>query len=172
MAEKPHMNLVTIGHVDHGKSTLIGRLLFDTGNVSEQEMRKLEEKAKELKKDTFKFAFLMDSVKEERERGVTIDLAHKRFDTDKYYFTLIDAPGHRDFIKNMITGASQADAAILVVAANDGLMTQTKEHVFLSRTLGVNQMVVAVNKMDTIAYDEAKFNKIKEDAVKLLQSVG
>ncbi len=172
MAEKPHMNLVTIGHVDHGKSTLIGRLLFDTGNVSEQEMRKLEEKAKELKKDTFKFAFLMDSVKEERERGVTIDLAHKRFDTDKYYFTLIDAPGHRDFIKNMITGASQADAAILVVAANDGIMTQTKEHVFLSRTLGVNQMVVAVNKMDTIAYDEAKFNKIKEDAVKLLQSVG
>ncbi|MCK5372826.1 MAG: translation elongation factor EF-1 subunit alpha [Candidatus Aenigmarchaeota archaeon] len=172
MAEKPHMNLVTIGHVDHGKSTLIGRLLFDTGNVPEQEMRKLEEKAKELKKDTFKFAFLMDSVKEERERGVTIDLAHKRFDTDKYYFTLIDAPGHRDFIKNMITGASQADAAILVVAANDGIMTQTKEHVFLSRTLGVNQMVVAVNKMDTIAYDEAKFNKIKEDAVKLLQSVG
>ncbi|MEA2004609.1 MAG: translation elongation factor EF-1 subunit alpha [archaeon] len=172
MAEKPHMNLVTIGHVDHGKSTLIGRLLFDTGNVPEQEMRKLEEKAKELKKDTFKFAFLMDSVKEERERGVTIDLAHKRFDTDKYYFTLIDAPGHRDFIKNMITGASQADAAILVVAANDGIMTQTKEHVFLSRTLGVNQMVVAVNKMDTIAYDEGKFNKIKEDAVKLLQSVG
>ncbi|MEA3229598.1 MAG: translation elongation factor EF-1 subunit alpha [archaeon] len=172
MAEKPHMNLVTIGHVDHGKSTLIGRLLFDTGNVSEQEMRKLEEKAKELKKDTFKFAFLMDSVKEERERGVTIDLAHKRFDTDKYYFTLIDAPGHRDFIKNMITGASQADAGMLVIAANDGIMTQTKEHVFLCRTLGVNQMTVVINKMDTINYDEAKFNKIKEDAVALLKSVG
>ncbi len=172
MAEKPHMNLVTIGHVDHGKSTLIGRLLFDTGNVPEQEMRKLEEKAKELKKDTFKFAFLMDSVKEERERGVTIDLAHKKFDTDKYYYTLIDAPGHRDFIKNMITGASQADAGILVVAANDGIMTQTKEHVFLCRTLGVNQLVVAVNKMDTIDYDEGKFNKIKEDVHKLLQSVG
>ncbi|NOQ56155.1 MAG: translation elongation factor EF-1 subunit alpha [Nanohaloarchaea archaeon] len=172
MADKPHMNLVTIGHVDHGKSTLIGRLLFDTGNVSEQEMRKLEEKAKELKKDTFKFAFLMDTVKEERERGVTIDLAHKRFDTDKYYFTLIDAPGHRDFIKNMITGASQADAGILVVAANDGIMTQTKEHVFLCRTLGVNQLTVAVNKMDTIGYDEVKFNKIVEDATKLLQSVG
>ena len=172
MADKPHMNLVTIGHVDHGKSTLIGRLLFDTGNVSEQEMRKLEEKAKELKKDTFKFAFLMDTVKEERERGVTIDLAHKRFDTDKYYFTLIDAPGHRDFIKNMITGASQADAGILVVAANDGIMTQTKEHVFLCRTLGVNQLTVAVNKMDTIGYDEAKFKKIVDDATKLLQSVG
>ncbi len=172
MADKPHMNLVTIGHVDHGKSTLIGRLLFDTGNVSEQEMRKLEEKAKELKKDTFKFAFLMDTVKEERERGVTIDLAHKRFDTAKYYFTLIDAPGHRDFIKNMITGASQADAGILVVAANDGIMTQTKEHVFLCRTLGVNQLTVAVNKMDTIGYDEAKFNKIVDDAKKLLQSVG
>ncbi|MBW6462534.1 MAG: translation elongation factor EF-1 subunit alpha [DPANN group archaeon] len=172
MADKPHMNLVTIGHVDHGKSTLIGRLLFDTGNVSEQEMRKLEEKAKELKKESFKFAFLMDSVKEERERGVTIDLAHKRFDTAKYYFTLIDAPGHRDFIKNMITGASQADAGILVVAANDGIMTQTKEHVFLCRTLGVNQLTVAVNKMDTISYDQTKFNKIVEDATKLLQSVG
>ncbi|MCK5322332.1 MAG: translation elongation factor EF-1 subunit alpha [Candidatus Aenigmarchaeota archaeon] len=172
MAEKPHINVVTIGHVDHGKSTFIGRLLFDTGNVPEQEMRKLEEKAKELKKDTFKFAFLMDSVKEERERGVTIDIAHKRFDTDKYYFTVIDAPGHKDFVKNMITGASQADAAILVVAANDGIMEQTKEHVYLTKTLGISQVIVAVNKMDTIDYDEAKFNKIRDDAHKLLESVG
>ena len=172
MAEKPHMNIVTIGHVDHGKSTFIGRLLFDTGNVPEQEMRKLEEKAKELKKDTFKFAFLMDSVKEERERGVTIDIAHKRFDTDHFYFTVIDAPGHKDFVKNMITGASQADAAILIVAANDGIMEQTKEHVYLIKTLGIQQVIVAVNKMDTINYDEAKFNKIKEDAQKLLASVG
>jgi len=172
MAEKPHINIVTIGHVDHGKSTFIGRLLFDTGNVPEQEMRKLEEKAKELKKDTFKFAFLMDSVKEERERGVTIDIAHKRFDTDKYYFTVIDAPGHKDFVKNMITGASQAEATILVVAANDGVMEQTKEHVYLTKTLGIDQVIVAVNKMDTISYDEAKFKKIKEDIHKLLASVG
>jgi elongation factor 1-alpha len=172
MAEKPHMNVVTVGHVDHGKSTFIGRLMFDTGNVPEQEMRKLEEKAKELKRDSFKFAFLMDSVKEERERGVTIDIAHKRFDTDKYYFTVIDAPGHKDFVKNMITGASQADAVILVVAANDGIMEQTKEHVYLIRTIGIQQVIVAVNKMDTISYDQEKFNKIKEDAHKLLGTVG
>lgn len=172
MAEKPHMNLVTIGHVDHGKSTLVGRLLFDTGNVPEQEMRKIEAKAKELKKETFKFAFLMDTAKEERERGVTIDLAHKRFDTKKYYYTIIDAPGHRDFVKNMITGASQADAAILVVAVNDGIMPQTKEHIFLARTVGVGQLMVAVNKMDAINYDEAKFNKLKADLETLLKTVG
>jgi len=149
MADKKiHVNLVFIGHVDHGKSTTIGRLLFDSGNVSEQAMRKLKEKATELGKSGFEFAFVMDTLKEEQERGVTIDLAHKRFDTDKYYFTIIDAPGHKDFIKNMITGAAQADAGVLVVAANDGVMAQTKEHVFLCRTLGVDQLIVAINKMD------------------------
>ena len=173
-AEKPHMNLVFIGHVDHGKSTTVGRLLFDSGNVDEQTMRKLKEKAKELGKGGFEFAFVMDNLKEERERGVTIDLAHKKFDTPKYYFTIIDAPGHRDFIKNMITGASQADAAVLVVAANDGVNAQTKEHVFLSRTLGVQQMIIAVNKMDIsgVEYSEEKFKKVKEDVSNLLKTVG
>lgn len=170
--EKTHINLVFIGHVDHGKSTTVGRLLFDSGNIDEQTMRKLEAKAAELGKKGFEFAFVMDNLKEERERGVTIDLAHKRFDTPKYYFTIIDAPGHRDFIKNMITGASQADAGVVVVAANDGVMAQTKEHIFLSKTLGVAQLIIAVNKMDMVKYDEKRFNEVKEEVSKLLKSVG
>ncbi|MBU0666533.1 MAG: translation elongation factor EF-1 subunit alpha [Nanoarchaeota archaeon] len=169
---KPHINLVFIGHVDHGKSTTIGRLLFDSGNIDEQALRKLKEKAEELGKGGFEFAFVMDNLKEERERGVTIDLAHKKFETDKYYFTIIDAPGHKDFIKNMITGTSQADAAVLVVAANDGIMAQTKEHLFLSRTLGVQQLIIAVNKMDMKNYDQAVFNKIKDDMSTLMKTVG
>jgi elongation factor 1-alpha len=171
--DKTHINLVFIGHVDAGKSTSVGRLLFDSGAIDEQTMRKLKDKAEELGKGGFEFAFVMDNLKEERERGVTIDLAHKKFETPKYYFTIIDAPGHKDFIKNMITGASQADAGVLVVAATDAeLQPQTKEHVFLAKTLGVNQMIVAVNKMDAAKYDEAKFNKIKELVTGLLKSVG
>ncbi len=172
MAEKPHMNLMTIGHVDHGKSTLVGRLLFDTGNLSDEIMRKLKEEAKEKKKETFEFAFAMDKLKEERERGVTIDIQHQRFDTPRYYYTIIDAPGHRDFVKNMITGASQADAAILVCSVKDGIQEQTKEHVFLIKVLGVGQLLVALNKMDEVNYDESKFKTVKEDVEKLLKSVG
>jgi len=173
-SEKPHINIVFIGHVDHGKSTTVGRLLFDSGNIDEQTMRKLKEKAEELGKGGFEFAFVMDNLKEERERGVTIDLAHKKFESSKYYFTIIDAPGHKDFIKNMITGASQADVGVLVVAANDGVNAQTKEHTFLSRTLGVNQLIIAVNKMDIsgVDFSEDKFNKVKEEVSTLLKSVG
>jgi len=172
--EKPHLNLVFIGHVDHGKSTTVGRLLFDAGAVPEQEMRKLKDKAQELGKGGFEFAFVMDNLKEEQERGVTIDLAHKKFVSDKYDFTIIDAPGHKDFIKNMITGASQADAAVVVVAANDGVNAQTKEHIFLSRTLGVTQLIIAINKMDISGVDhsEDKFNKVKEEVSALLKTVG
>jgi elongation factor 1-alpha len=172
MATKPHLNLVTIGHVDHGKSTLVGRLLYDTGNLKEEELRKIKEIAKELKKETFEFAFVMDRLKEERERGVTIDIMHQRFDTPKYYFTIIDAPGHRDFVKNMITGASQADAAILVCSAKEGVQEQTREHVFLAKVLGVAQMVVAINKMDAVNYDKAKYEATKQDLEKLLKNVG
>lgn len=172
MAEKPHINVMTAGHVDHGKSTLIGRLLYDSGNVDEQEMRKLKEKAKEYKKETFEFAFVMDQLKEERERGVTIELMYKGFNTNKYYFTLIDVPGHRDFVKNMITGASQADAAILIVSAKDGIQDQTKEHMYLAKVLGINQLVVALNKMDAVKYEEATFNSMKEQVSKLLTQLG
>jgi elongation factor 1-alpha len=169
---KPHINLVFIGHVDHGKSTTVGRMLYDSGNIDEQAMKKLKEKAQELGKAGFEFAFVMDNLKEERERGVTIDLAHKRFETDKYYFTIIDAPGHKDFIKNMITGTSQADAAVIVVAANDGVMAQTKEHIFLARTLGVQQVIIFINKMDMVKYDEKRFNEVKDQVTALLKTVG
>ncbi len=173
MAELPHMNLVFIGHVDHGKSTLVGRMLLDTGHIQQHVIDKLKIEAEEKGKGGFEFAYVMDNLKEERERGVTIDVAHKKFTTDKYYFTIIDAPGHRDFVKNMITGTIQADAAVLVVAAADGVMAQTKEHVFLARTLGVQQLVIAVNKMDATKpeFDQKRFEEVKEEVTKLLKSV-
>jgi len=167
---KPHLNLITIGHVDHGKSTTLGRLFFDKGLVREEDVKKFE--AMGDKGKTFKFAWVMDALKEERERGLTIDLAHKKFETDKYYFTIIDAPGHRDFVKNMITGASQADAAVLVVAADDGIMPQTREHAALAFTLGVGQLVVVINKMDLVNYKEEVYNKLKSEIIDLLKTVG
>jgi len=159
--QKEHMNLAFIGHVDHGKSTLVGHLLLQSGAIAEQQLSKGEDK----------FRFVMDKLQEERERGVTIDLAHARFDTPKYEFTIVDCPGHRDFVKNMITGASQADAAVLVVAIDDGVMPQTKEHAFLARTLGINQLIVAINKMDLVKYDEAKYNELKEEVGNLIKTV-
>ncbi|MFH1786344.1 MAG: translation elongation factor EF-1 subunit alpha [archaeon] len=169
---KPHMNLVFIGHVDHGKSTTVGRILFEKGVISEQVIKKYEDEAAKSGKATFKFAWVMDAMKEERERGLTIDIAHRRFDTDKYYFTVIDAPGHRDFVKNMITGTSQADAAVLVIAANDGVMEQTKEHAWLARTLGIQQLIVAMNKMDTVNFDEKVYNDRKKEIESLLKPIG
>ncbi|MFQ6127492.1 MAG: translation elongation factor EF-1 subunit alpha [Thermoplasmata archaeon] len=174
MPEKPHLNLVFIGHVDHGKSTLVGRLLLETESIEAHVIERYRKEAEEKGKATFEFAWVMDKLKEERERGLTIDVAHKRFDTDKFYFTIIDAPGHRDFVKNMITGTSQADGAVLVVSVPDGPQAQTKEHVFLARTLGVEQMIVAMNKMDTTRpeYDEKRYNDVKEQVSSLLTSVG
>ena len=172
MAELPHLNLVTIGHVDAGKSTLVGRLLYEHGEISEQTIKNLKAEAEKIGKATFEFAFVMDQLKEERERGVTIDVSHKKFKTGKFYFTIIDAPGHRDFVKNMITGTSQADAAVLVVDAVNGVQPQTKEHAFLARTLGVKQIIIAINKMDMAKYDQKAYEKAKEDVTKLLKSVG
>jgi elongation factor 1-alpha len=172
MAEKPHMNLVFIGHVDHGKSTLVGRLLYELGEIPEQTIKKYKEEADKLGKGTFEFAWVMDALKEERERGLTIDIAHRKFQTPKNYFTIIDAPGHRDFVKNMITGTSQADAAVLVCSAKEGVQPQTKEHSFLAKTLGVQQLIVAINKMDAVNYSEEKYNETKANLEKLLGSIG
>ena len=169
---KPHINVIFVGHVDHGKSTTVGRLLYDSGIISDQELRKLKETAQEKGKVGFEFAFVMDNLKEEQERGITIDLSHKKFTTDKYEYTIIDAPGHKDFVKNMITGAAQADVGFLVVAASDGIMAQTREHIFLCKTLGVNQIAVLINKMDAVKWDQAKYDGVKKEITTLLQTVG
>jgi len=172
MAEKPHMNLIFIGHIDHGKSTTVGRLLYETGAVSEQELRKLKEEEAKYNQATLEFAYVTDELKEERERGMTIDISAREFQTQKYYFTVIDAPGHRDFVKNMITGASQADAAVLVVSATEGVQPQTKEHAYLAKVLGINQLIVGINKIDAINYDHAKFEDVKTKVATLLKTIG
>ena len=172
MVDKPHMNLIFIGHIDHGKSTTVGRLLYDTKALSEQDMKKLKEEVVKYNRPTFEFAFAMDQLKEERERGITIDIMHKDFQTPKFYFTIIDAPGHRDFVKNMITGASQADAAVLVISSPDGIQSQTREHAYLARVLGIKQIIVGLNKIDAINYDRAKFDDVKNKVSELLKTVG
>lgn len=179
VTEKPHLNLVIIGHIDHGKSTMMGALLIETGAVSEREARELEKLAKEFDRDSWSYAFVFDRLKEERARGITIDLAFRKFETKSRYFTIIDAPGHADFVKNMITGASQADAAILVVSGKKGEMEvgiaangQTREHAYLAQTLGVKQLVVAINKADVYDYSEDRYNECVESISDLLKNIG
>ncbi len=172
--EKPVINVAFVGHVDHGKSTTIGHLMFKSGRLPQQTLDKLKAEAQKHGKAGFEFAYYMDRFKEERERGVTIDLSYEKLVTNKYEVTIIDAPGHRDFIKNMITGASQADAAFLVVAAGQGagVQPQTKEHVWLLRTMGVSDVAVLVNKMDTVGYKEEEFEKIVADVSAVLKMAG
>ncbi len=178
---KPHMNLVIIGHVDHGKSTLVGHLLVELGQVDEKQQKMVEEEAKKRGKETEKYAWLLDRMKEERDRGVTIALSFVKFETNKYFFTIIDAPGHRDFVKNMITGTSQADAAILVVSARKGEFEagispegQTREHITLAKTMGIDQVIVAVNKMDATEppYSQERFNEVTNTLKKLMKTLG
>ena len=172
--KKPHLNIVFVGHVDHGKSTTVGRLLLDSGHIEQHVIDKFEQEAAERGKAGFGFAYVMDGLKEERERGITIDVAHKEFYTPNYYFTVIDAPGHRDFVKNMITGASQADTAVLLCAANDGVNAQTKEHAFLAKVLGVKGLIVHVNKMDISGVDwsEDKYKEACSQVSDLLKIAG
>lgn len=177
--QKPHINLAVIGHVDNGKSTLTGRVLYETGYVDEKGFKEIEEMAKKMGKEDFAFAWILDRFKEERERGVTIEATHVGFESNKYFLTIIDLPGHRDFIKNMIVGTSQADAALLVISARPGEFEtaigpqgQGREHLFLAKTLGVNQIIVAVNKMDVVNYDQKRFEQIKAEIVKMLKILG
>jgi len=181
LSAKPHLNLVVIGHVDHGKSTLTGHLLLLSGHVDERRLKELEEIAKKSGKEFAKYAWILDTYKEERERDMTIDLSFFKFETKRNFFTLIDCPGHRDFVKNMVTGASQADCALLVISAKRGEYEagigpagQTREHAFLAKTMGINQLAVAVNKMDdpTVNWSEERFKEVKEGTLKLLRMIG
>jgi elongation factor 1-alpha len=170
--EKPVINVAFVGHVDHGKSTTIGHLMYLAGNLPEQQLKKLKEEAEKHGKVGFEFAYYMDRFKEERERGVTIDLSYEKLKTQKYEVTIIDAPGHRDFVKNMITGASQADSAFLTVAAKEGVQPQTKEHVWLLKTMGVPDICILVNKMDTVDYKEDAYKKVVEDVSAVIKQAG
>jgi len=179
--DKLHINLVVIGHVDSGKSTTTGHLIYKCGGIDKRTIEKFEKEAQESGKGSFKYAWVMDKLKAERERGITIDIALWKFETPKYSCTIIDAPGHRDFIKNMITGTSQADVAILIIASPAGEFEagiskngQTREHALLAFTLGVKQMIVGINKMDekTVGYGQARFEEIVNEVSNFVKKIG
>jgi len=187
-SEKEHLSIVICGHVDSGKSTTTGRLIFELGGIPERELEKLKQEAERLGKSSFAFAFYMDRQKEERERGVTIACTTKEFFTDKWHYTIIDAPGHRDFIKNMITGASQADVAMIMVPCDGNFTTaiakgnhkageiqgQTRQHSRLINLLGVKQIVCGCNKMDcdTAGYKQARYEEVSNEMKSMLVKVG
>jgi elongation factor 1-alpha len=189
MAEgKKHVSIVICGHVDAGKSTTTGRLIFELGGIPEREMQKLRDEAEKLGKGSFAFAFYMDRQKDERERGVTISVTTKEFFTNSYHYTVLDAPGHRDFIKNMITGASQADIALIMIPADGNFATsiakgnhkagevqgQTRQHSLLINLLGIKQIIIGINKMDCdlAGYKEARYTEVKEEMANVLTRVG
>lgn len=159
--ELSSLPIVIVGHVDHGKSTLIGRLLSDTGSLKEQRRQEITDSSSLLGKDV-EYAFAMDALEEEREGGLTIDTTQAYFQTEKRRYTLVDAPGHKEFLRNMITGASYAQAAILVIDVNEGVMEQTQRHAFLLNMAGIKHVVVALNKMDLVDYDQGIFEEIKQ----------
>merc|ERR1712211_104112 len=178
---KTHINIVVIGHVDSGKSTTTGHLIYQCGGIDKRTIEKFEKESSESGKGSFKYAWVLDKLKSERERGITIDIALWKFETPKYYVTIIDAPGHRDFIKNMITGTSQADCGVLIIASGTGEFEagiskngQTREHALLAYTLGVKQLIVAVNKMDSTEppYSQARFEEIQKEVGNFIKKVG
>merc|ERR1712151_1405681 len=179
--EKPHVNLVVIGHVDSGKSTSTGHLIYLCGGIDERTIEKFRKEAELIGKGSFAFAWVLDKLKAERDRGITINITLTKFETEKHHYTIIDAPGHRDFIKNMITGTSQADVSVLMISSQAGEFEagvskegQTKEHALLAFTLGVKQMVVGVNKMDhpSTNWSKDRFEEIKKEATNFLKKGG
>ncbi len=166
MSEKENLKMVLVGHVDHGKSTLIGRLFYDTKSLSADKLMDVKDKEGDVK-----FAHVMDHLKEERDQGITIDTAQTFFSTNERNYTIIDAPGHKEFIKNMITGASQAEAGVLVVDAKEGVMPQTKRHAYILSLLGIDQVVVAMNKMDLVGRREERYEEVREDLEEFLDEI-
>jgi len=169
---KSAKHVVCIGHLDHGKSTLLGRLFFDTGKIDREVMKRMKKYAEVFGQKKFSFAYLMDQLKEERARGITIDLGHKKLETKKASITFGDAPGHHDFLRNMLVGAAESDAAILVVAVDEGVQRQTEEHLFLAKMIGLPQVIIAINKMDLVDYKKSSFEKVKKQVIKLIKKVG
>jgi len=169
--EKEHLKLVLVGHVDHGKSTLIGRLFYDTDSLPEEKIAEVKQVCDALGKE-LEFAYVLDHLEEERSQGITIDTTQLFFHTDKRDYVIIDAPGHREFTKNMITGASQAEAAILLVDADEGVQEQTRRHAYILTLLGLSQVIVAMNKMDLVDYSEEVFNRVSEDVKAFLSKIG
>jgi elongation factor 1-alpha len=186
--DKTHISVSVVGHVDSGKSTTTGRLIYDLGGINEREMEKLKQRAHELGKDSFAFAFYMDTQKEEQERGITISCTAKEFFTERYHYTIVDCPGHRDFIKNMISGASQVDVSLLMVPADGNFATaiakgdhksgevqgQTRQHARLLNLLGVKQIIVCINKMDerSVSYSKERFDEVRNEMIDMLSKVG
>jgi elongation factor 1-alpha len=179
--DKFHINIVVIGHVDSGKSTTTGHMIYQCGGIDKRTIEKFEKEAQEMGKGSFKYAWVLDKLKAERERGITIDIALWKFETPRYYVTIIDAPGHRDFIKNMITGTSQADCGVLIIAAGTGEFEagiskngQTREHALLAYTLGVKQLIVGVNKMDSTdpPFSQPRFEEISKEVSNFIKKVG
>lgn len=164
------LKFVIVGHVDHGKSTLIGRLLYDTGSLPEGKIEEIKQICESLGKD-LEFGYVMDHLEEERDQGITIDTAQTFFETKKRGYVIIDAPGHVEFVKNMISGASQAEAAILIVDAQEGVKEQTKRHAYILGMLGLSQVVVVINKMDLVEYKKERFEEVKKELIEFLLNI-
>ena len=167
---KEDMNIVIVGHVDHGKSTLMGRLLADTGSLPEGKLEQVKETCRRNSKP-FEYAFLLDALKDEQSQGITIDTARCFFKTKKRDYIILDAPGHIEFLKNMITGASRAEAALLMIDAKEGVQENSRRHAYMLSMLGIRQIAVVINKMDLVDYDEAVFEKVKSEYLEFLKQI-
>ncbi|HTY13804.1 MAG TPA: GTP-binding protein, partial [Candidatus Omnitrophota bacterium] len=168
---REQLNIAIVGHVDHGKSTLVGRLLADTGSLPEGKLAQVKDSCRRNSK-VFEYAYLLDALKDEQKQGITIDSARCFFKTKKRDYTIIDAPGHIEFLKNMISGASRADAALLLIDANEGIKENSRRHGYMLSMLGIKQVIVCVNKMDLVGYKKPVFEAVRKEYSEFLEKTG